>query len=724
MSLLEETTTQQFREGVNMAAIVTHDILDNAKLQWKKLLCGSQTNSSPDSVNTSNIIERPMTQANRWTNIQWGDELQEKSASHTRVYAQNVNGLQLDSRGGKFDSLCAIHKEVQADIFCGQEHNLDTTQMSIRSILYDTAQQHWDKNKMVFGTTPILFNSQYKPGGTFIMTTGNTVSKVKNQHQDKWGRWVIQEFSCSAGRTLVMLSANQPVDKRSAEGNLTVASQHRSLMLQAGDQLNNPRTAFRRDLKYALAPYQTGDYDLLIMGDFNESFGADSDGMSEVANKFGLVNLMTSHHPLLSPPATYSRGTTCLDYALATSRVSHALQCVGYDAFNARLASDHRGYFLDFDTQALFGNPIPDLAAPQHGQLSTSNIHQVTAYIDQKYDCLEKHNVFERAERLSYLGNRHAFAERIDKDIVAASIFAGKALPQFGESAWSVALSTARRHVNMLSKLYSDMRRNRPLEDTLCQARDTMPSTWVCPTTIQQCSFQLKEYKRTAATIATDSVVRRDQERQELIRQLEKSSTSSNKKSAKRLRRLKKAEDIKQLFRKLKRVRNTQARKGVVRLEIPLHPDVDPKSCTEWTTVEVPQEIVRRLQERNRIHFGQAHGTPFTVPPLSNHLGFCGSGVQSEYILNGTHDLRPYSESVRLLLRHMQYTHEMAQDTSRPTISKEEFTDKLKVWAESTTTSPSGIHLGHYKVLIGRHSFSSDAPDEDLTSEFREICWT
>ena len=129
MSLLEETTTQQFREGVNMAAIVTHDILDNAKLQWKKLLCGSQTNSSPDSVNTSNIIERPMTQANRWTNIQWGDELQEKSASHTRVYAQNVNGLQLDSRGGKFDSLCAIHKEVQADIFCGQEHNLDTTQM-------------------------------------------------------------------------------------------------------------------------------------------------------------------------------------------------------------------------------------------------------------------------------------------------------------------------------------------------------------------------------------------------------------------------------------------------------------------------------------------------------------------------------------------------------------------------------------------------------------------
>ncbi len=170
----------------------------------------------------------------------------------------------------------------------------------------------------------------------------------------------------------------------------------------------------------------------------------------------------------------------------------------------------------------------------------------------------------------------------------------------------------------------------------------------------------------------------------------------------------------------IKNVRTSNAQKGVVRLEIPLHPEVDPKSCTEWTTVDVPEEIVRCLQQRNRIHFTQAHGTPFTVPLLSDHLGFCGDGVQSDHILNGTHDLSSYSDSVRLLLRHMQYTQEMAEDTSRPTISDEVFTDKLKVWTESTTTSPSGIHLGHYKVLIGRHSFSSDAPDEELTSEFRD----
>ena len=55
---------------------------------------------------------------------------------------------------------------------------------------------------------------------------------------------------------------------------------------------------------------------------------------------------------------------------------------------------------------------------------------------------------------------------------------------------------------------------------------------------------------------------------------------------------------------------------------------------------------------------------------------------------------------------------------SRPTITDQEFHDKLRVWSESTTTSPSGLHLGHYKTLISRHSFSSQLSDDELLPEF------
>jgi hypothetical protein len=88
-------------------------------------------------------------------------------------------------------------------------------------------------------------------------------------------------------------------------------------------------------------------------------------------------------------------------------------------------------------------------------------------------------------------------------------------------------------------------------------------------------------------------------------------------------------------------------------------------------------------------------------------------------MLRGQFDATSYDDNVKLLIAHLQYTREVSQDTTRPTISDEDFSDKLKFWSESTTTSPSGTHLGHYKSLIARHSFSSDAAEDDLTPAFK-----
>ena len=144
---------------------------------------------------------------------------------------------------------------------------------------------------------------------------------------------------------------------------------------------------------------------------------------------------------------------------------------------------------------------------------------------------------------------------------------------------------------------------------------------------------------------------------------------------------------------------------------------MDPKKCTEWKFVDIPSEIVRQLQHRKSKHFGQAHDTPFTIPPLSDHLGFSGDGDGAVQILNGTYNSSQLDESVQHLIRHLKYTHEIEADTCRPTISDKDFCGKLRVWRESTSTSPSGLHLGHYKALIARHSFTSTADESDLSPE-------
>ena len=81
------------------------------------------------------------------------------------------------------------------------------------------------------------------------------------------------------------------------------------------------------------------------------------------------------------------------------------------------------------------------------------------------------------------------------------------------------------------------------------------------------------------------------------------------------------------------------------RLEIPKHPADDPKYCTEWQVIDVPSEIVQHLQQRNQKGFGQAHGTPFTVPPLSTALQFTGEGPGTNDILTGAWDFQGLEET-------------------------------------------------------------------------------
>jgi hypothetical protein len=175
---------------------------------------------------------------------------------------------------------------------------------------------------------------------------------------------------------------------------------------------------------------------------------------------------------------------------------------------------------------------------------------------------------------------------------------------------------------------------------------------------------------------------------------------------------LQRAEEIKAMMAKILTARKRGQQKGVTLIEIPVHPKSDPKTCTEWKVLDVPSEMVEHLQRRNRAHFGQAHGTPFTIPPLSTDLGFCGDSQGTEDILCGRYDDPPFPESIRLLIQQLKQVDEVAQNPTYPTISEATLIGKLKVWNKNMTTSPSGLHLGHYKALIARHKYSEDEDDD------------
>ena len=155
LNYLHEDPQVQSNSPVPLIPTILTSALTNAQTSWKKLFSGntktSHSTTRTTSLNTLNSRE----------NTAWGDELGEKQPDTTRIYAINLNGLQLDARGGKFDSVCRTLKEVQADIFCGQEHNVDVTQSPLRTIIFDTASQHWERHRVAIDRKSTRLNSSH-----------------------------------------------------------------------------------------------------------------------------------------------------------------------------------------------------------------------------------------------------------------------------------------------------------------------------------------------------------------------------------------------------------------------------------------------------------------------------------------------------------------------------------------------------------------------------------
>ena len=81
-------------------------------------------------------------------------------------------------------------------------------------------------------------------------------------------------------------------------------------------------------------------------------------------------------------------------------------------------------------------------------------------------------------------------------------------------------------------------------------------------------------------------------------------------------------------------------------------------------------------------------------------------------MLEGNYRNDDLDDATQLWISHFKH-HLFENDVPmQPYVTGAQFIGKMKIWKESTSTSPSGYHLGHWKSLCARHSLSGQDTTE------------
>lgn len=124
----------------------------------------------------------------------------------------------------------------------------------------------------------------------------------------------------------------------------------------------------------------------------------------------------------------------------------------------------------------------------------------------------------------------------------------------------------------------------------------------------------------------------------------------------------------------------------------------DPKTTQNWSTITDPDAIERYLILRNKKHFNQSQGTPLTDKAWTDVLNWAADSDTARQITAGLYGTDHLESTHAAVLKACH--RRLPEPLIDAELTLETFQSKLKHWRESTATSPSGRHLGHYRALI------------------------
>ena len=643
-----------------------------------------------------------------------------KDPSHTRLMFHNVRHLPLHGNNG-LEMFIQEQSLLQTDIQAFSEHCLDTTKFTVFQTAKDILRRTYQEQSTIqLNSSSESAQNHYKPGGTGILVLGKIASRLEPNGKggDSLGRWSFIQLRRKNLPNLVIISVYQVCPKpTNLLGNTAYHQQQRALNSQGRNV--HPRKAFIADLSTLIQTYRQKDYDVIVGGDFNESLLDKNSGVLHLATANNLVDPFVHRFPHAPEFGTHINGRRRIDITLVTPRILTSIANIGYAPFDYASISDHRPLILDLQTNVLFGNEPVNLAPAINRGVKSKDLQSVQTFIHHTYDYIQQHHGFEMRAQLNNDTATPQLLELLDSMISQSEDLAEQRCRRRRPEYYSRTIVQQRLEVSMLkhhlNALQLGRNRSRQLVEKMKRTGVFVP----LPET-QQLTRQALQSARSRLQNSRDNSFQIRQT--ELDERIQAVCGDNEAKKAKILKAIKKVENGQRMYRTMKAMK---AASGPVqkldRVEIPyswpqpgqpvtsITQLEDPKTSNEWRLITDPQEIEYYLMLRNRLHFGQAEGTPFTASPLNTEFDWPATSNAADQVLGAAYVSHSTYPQCAELLKACKAR--AVLDSISPELTKEEFRGKIRTWRETTTTSPSGRHLGRYKALFT--TVPEDTPESD-----------
>ena len=237
----------------------------------------------------------------------------------------------------------------------------------------------------------------YKPGGTISMTQGNLTGQIIAKGADKYRCWVYTKFAAKNNTVIIAITAYQPCKVSKKQGIMTYYQQV-AMLQQDGHQLT-PREAFIIDITKWLEEGKKKGELFIVGGDFNEVLKIGLNLLKLCTNKKVLLVDSLASKERDNKSLSLS-GHTIIDYVFVSPELLPAIWKQGYNQFDQLLVTDHRGMFIDFDTEMLFGNGDLKLDNEKMRYIQAKDLYMVKEYIDAMYEYLENQKIWQLHSQL------------------------------------------------------------------------------------------------------------------------------------------------------------------------------------------------------------------------------------------------------------------------------------------------------------------------------------